>query len=71
MEGHRKNLNDEHLPQFRSLTIELVDALIRIFDLAGAMRLNLADGFVEKRRYNATRKDHTHEARLGPGGKTY
>jgi NTP pyrophosphatase (non-canonical NTP hydrolase) len=71
MEGHRKGKHDEHLPQFKSLTVELADAMIRIFDLAGALDLNLAEALVEKRRYNATRVDHTHAARLAPGGKTY
>ena len=32
MEGHRKNLQDDHLPQFTMKEVELADALIRIGD---------------------------------------
>lgn len=71
MEGHRKNLQDAHLPQFDSVEVELADALIRIFDLAAAMRLRLGDAFVAKMAYNAVRTDHTHAARKADGGKKY
>jgi NTP pyrophosphatase (non-canonical NTP hydrolase) len=71
MEGHRKDTMDAHLPEFKSITVELADALIRIFDLADALQLNLPYAFVAKLRYNTTRPDHTHTARLAPGGKAY
>lgn len=71
MEGHRKSMSDPHLPHHPSITVELADALIRIFDLAGAMQLNLAQAFVDKTLYNAARLDHTHKARMAPGGKAY
>lgn len=71
MEGHRKSKMDDHCPTHQSITVELADALIRIFDLAGALNLPLAEAFVEKSLYNAIRADHTHQARRAPGGKAY
>lgn len=69
MEGHRKNLMDDHLPQHPMLTVELADAMIRMFDIAGGTGLNLGQAFFDKTIYNLTRKDHTREARLAPNGK--
>src|ERR1700743_710475 len=37
MEGHRKNRMDDHLPHRKMLEVELADALIRIFVLAGGL----------------------------------
>lgn len=71
MEGHRKNLMDDKLPQYDMLTVELADAMIRIFDLAGGLHLNLAGALAEKMEYNATRLDHTREHRLSEHGKKY
>lgn len=51
--------------------VELADAIIRIFDLAAGMNLDLGGAFIEKMQYNATRKDHTIEARLQENGKKY
>lgn len=71
LEGHRKSLADEHLPEFKSIEVELADAIIRIFDLAGAYDLRLAEALVSKRRYNAQRADHKAENRITAGGKAY
>lgn len=71
LEGHRKSLADEHLPEFQSLEVELADALIRLFDLAGAYDLRIAEALVTKRRYNAQRADHKAENRITAGGKAY
>lgn len=71
LEGHRKGLRDDKLPHRRSIEVELADAVIRIFDLAGALDLDLGEAIVEKHAYNQTRKDHTAEARLAAGGKRY
>jgi NTP pyrophosphatase (non-canonical NTP hydrolase) len=71
MEGHRKGLQDTHLPQFGMLEVELADAMIRILDLAGAMNLELGPALKAKLIYNQTRQDHTTEARLALGGKAY
>lgn len=71
MEGHRKNKMDEHLPHRPSLEVELADALIRIFDLGGGLKMDLAGAVVDKMAYNRVRVDHTHAARLAQGGKAY
>lgn len=71
MEGHRKNLQDEKLPHRKAIEVELADALIRIFDLAGAMKLNLGEALSEKMEYNASRADHKPENRRAANGKRY
>lgn len=68
-EGHRKSLMDTHLPHRKMLEVELADALIRIFDLAGYQQLDLGGAMVEKMQYNAARADHKLENRRKPGGK--
>ena len=58
MEGHRKNLPDDKLPHRLMLEVEMADAVIRIMDLAGAMKLDIGGAIQEKLSYNATREDH-------------
>lgn len=71
MEGHRKSLHDDHLPDRPSVEVELADAVIRIFDLAGGLGLDLPGAIVCKMRYNAARPDHDPAARQAAGGKAY
>jgi NTP pyrophosphatase (non-canonical NTP hydrolase) len=71
MEGHRKNLMDEKLPHRRALEVELADLLIRVFDFAGGIGLDLGGALIEKQAFNRARKDHTLEARKSEGGKAY
>jgi NTP pyrophosphatase (non-canonical NTP hydrolase) len=71
MEGHRKSLNDDKLPHRTMLEVELADAVIRIFDLAGAMRMDLGGAIAEKLAFNAQRADHKPEARAAAGGKSF
>ncbi|MFC3674705.1 hypothetical protein [Ferrovibrio xuzhouensis] len=71
LEGDRKDLMDDHLPHRKMAEVELADAVIRIFDLAGAMNYDLGAAIVEKLAYNAQRADHKIEARQAAGGKTY
>lgn len=71
MEGVRKNLKDDHLPQHPSVAVELADAMIRIFDLAGYLKLDLGAAFVDKIDYNARRADHRPENRAQAGGKAF
>lgn len=71
LEGLRKNKEDDHLPHHKSITVELVDTLIRVFDLAGALNLPLGEALREKMAYNAQRADHKPEARSAEGGKAF
>ena len=71
MEGHRKGLMDDHLPHREMMEVELADACIRIFDLAGAKGYDLGGAIREKFEYNQTRADHKPENRAKPGGKKY
>lgn len=71
LEGDRKNLMDDKLPHRKMFDVELADCLIRIFDLAGGMGIDLTVVFAEKMNYNAQRADHKIENRKLPGGKVY
>ena len=41
-EGDRKSLNDDHLPHYPMMHVEIADAMIRLLDLAGAMGVDLS-----------------------------
>lgn len=69
MEGHRKSLKDDKLPDRDMLEVELADAVIRIFDLAGACGYDLEDIILRKLSFNLKREDHTLEHRAGENGK--
>ena len=71
MEADRKGLADDKLTYRPGIEVELADALIRIFDLAGAMGLDLPGATIDKLRFNAGRADHKPENRAAPGGKAY
>lgn len=71
MEGDRKSKMDDHLPHRPMREVELADAVIRIFDLAGGFGLDLPGAIVEKLAYNKQRADHKLENRALEGGKAY
>ena len=71
MEGDRKGLMDDKLPHRKMREVELADAVIRIFDLAGAYDMDLGGAIAEKMGYNAERADHKPESRAAAGGKAY
>lgn len=71
MEGHRKMLMDDKLPSRTMLEVELADAVIRCFDIAGGLGLDVAGAIAEKLSYNSTRKDHQIKNRRDIGGKRF
>lgn len=71
MEGDRKNLPDDKLPHRSMREVELADAVIRIFDLAGGFGMDLAGAIAEKMIYNSNRPDHKPENRVKDNGKQY
>jgi hypothetical protein len=71
MEGHRKGLMDDKLPHRPMLEVELADAVIRIFDMAGGLGLDIGGAIGEKLEYNASRADHKPENRAAIGGKKF
>ncbi len=71
LEGDRKGLMDTHLPNRPMLEVELADAIIRILDMAGGMKLDIGGAFADKMAYNSQRADHKLENRAKEGGKKY
>lgn len=71
MEGVRKNLPDDHLPEYSMEEVEMVDALIRIFDYCGAYGFDIEEVYRAKMDYNARREDHKLESRRAEGGKKF
>ncbi len=71
MEGERKDIMDDKLPHLKMAVVEMADAQIRIFDYCAAHEYDLEGAYQEKRLYNATRVDHTHEARALENGKKW
>ncbi len=71
MEGARKGLMDDHLPDRYMLEVELADAVIRIMDMAGGLGLDVPGAIAEKLAYNQSRADHKPEARAAAGGKAF
>jgi hypothetical protein len=75
MEGDRKKINDDKLPQYPMLIVELIDALIREFDILGNQMektgISISEVFLAKLEYNANRADHKLENRRKAGGKAY
>lgn len=69
VEGVRKGLMDDHLKDRPMAEVELADAIIRAFDLAGHEGWDLAGAIIEKLYYNSKRADHKIENRMAEGGK--
>lgn len=71
MEGHRKNLMDDHLPDRKMIEVEMADSIIRHLDFCAGMGLDIGGALVDKLCYNEVRQDHTAEARKAENGKKY
>jgi hypothetical protein len=73
LEGERKNLMDDKLPQYPMAAVEIVDAMIRGLDYLAGFHpdCDVQAIFDQKLAYNAQREDHKHEARLIAGGKQF
>lgn len=71
MEGVRKNLPDDKLPERKMEEVELADCLIRMLDYCGGFGLDLDGAFYEKMDYNTHREDHKLEHRKGEHGKKF
>lgn len=71
LEGERKDLMDDKLPNRKMAEVELADTLIRILDYCAAYDYDIQGAFEDKMLYNATREDHKHEARKIVGGKKW
>lgn len=70
LEGFRKDLMDDHLPERKMVEVEFADTIIRLLDLAGALNLDVAGAVIDKLVYNQQRPDHKPEARASEGGKS-
>ncbi len=70
-EGYRRASADDHLPYRLSVEVELADVLIRVFDLAGALHLDLDNAVLEKSYYNRRRADHKPDNRAKEHGKKF
>lgn len=71
LEGERTGLPDDKLAHRPATEVELADAMIRIFDYAGACGYDLAGALFEKLEYNKIRPDHKLQARASVGGKKF
>ena len=71
LEGDRKNKMDDHLPHRKNSEVEIGDAFIRQFDLAGRELWDIGGAIQEKFNYNKNREDHKRENRVKNGGKRY
>lgn len=71
MEGERTGKMDDHLIDRPMAEVELADALIRIFDYAGAFGYDIDGAFVAKLNYNDARPDHQPSVRMQTGGKKW
>ncbi len=60
LEGLRKdNPPDKHVPEYKSVEVELADVIIRIMDFAAGKGHNVAPALIAKMDYNSGR-EHMH-----------
>ena len=71
LEGERKGLMDDHLPNRPMAEVEMADAIIRIMDYCGRWGYDIGGAVVEKLEYNKNRADHKIENRKKETGKKF
>ena len=71
MEGERKGLMDDHLPNRPMAEVEMADAIIRIMDYCGRWGYDVGGAIMDKIKYNQNRADHKLENRVKDGGKKF
>lgn len=71
MEGERKGLMDDHLPERPMAEVEMADTVIRIMDYCGRWGYDIGGAIEDKLKYNANRADHKIENRLQDNGKKF
>lgn len=71
LEGGRKGLMDDHLPDRPMVEVEFADAIIRILDEGERQVCDVAGALKEKFLYNQSREDHKLENREKEGGKKF
>lgn len=71
MEGERKDLMDDHLPNRKMAEVELADTVIRIMDYAGRFGYDIGGAIEEKLEYNSLREDHKIGNRKKSFGKKF
>ena len=71
LEGLRKDLQDDHLPDRKMEEVEAADVFIRLLDYCGARGFDIGAAVLEKSRYNKQRADHKAAARSASGGKKF
>ncbi len=54
-EAYRKDLIDDHIPEFKGIEAELADTVIRIMNMAAAKKLRVAEAIIAKMKYNKSR----------------
>lgn len=70
LEGARKDLPSDHLPDFTMLEEEVADAFVRLGDFAYAAGLRIDAALHAKIQFNLTRHDHDPKVRA-EGGKQF
>lgn len=73
LEGERRGLMDDKLPQYPMPVVEIIDVFIRGLDYLGGFYpdVDIHEVFLAKMAYNAKRADHSHEERSKDGGKKF
>ena len=71
VEGMRKGLMDDKLPQYENEAVEMADLFIRWADYVGMKGWPMQEIIETKLGFNAIREDHKIETRKGNGGKKF